>query len=469
MRNKVKSILILFLFVLSCCALFWLTGSRTPWTVFQDAGGKDGVSVFLGDIPVENYDRMGFTRAQILYVGAEDGWLVGTDKGELFLFDMKGKQLWKRSLGIGKLVSLALTGDGKLAYVGESSAEGNLYAVNVHTGDIEWKYKAADFIGADPQNRSQPAPVHIAVDKAGNAFVNMYRFVMHKDGRRGYNGRMIALDPRGNFLWKFPKDETIDSWINWCDVSDRTGRVVIATSAYDFHPDMKYKKTLYIVDKKDGTLLHDTFVDPVQPFHNTVLRGSPTFSADGEYLAGTGSDGRGFLFDKNGKLVWWRFLSKPAKVDGSWINASGRDGYIRPEGVIFSTINTFNRENWQLPTPVEHPSNNSLFVFKPDGTFRYQYRALGTFENIDFASEKLAACSVGRNVRTHNYNAHGALLLNLETGKKERFFHTEGPCQAVAISTDGKRMAGVEAPAMTPEGKLIGSYRLHIWDMRTGS
>ena len=429
MDKKIKSLLILFLFALSCCALFWLTGSRTPWTVFQSIRGKDGVSVFLGDMPAENYDRMGFTRAQILYVGAEDAWLVGTDKGELFLFDM----------------------------------------VNVHTGDIEWKHKAADYIGVDSQNRSLPAPVHIAVDKAGNAFVNMYRFVMNKDGRRGYNGRMIALDPQGKFLWKFPKDETIDSWINWCDVSDGTGRVVIATSAYDFHPDMKYKKTLYIIDKHDGSVLNETFVNPVKPFNNTVLRGSPTFSADGEYLAGTGSDGRGFLFDKNGNVVWWRFLSKPAKVDGSWINASGRDGYIRPEGVIFSTINTFNRENWQLPTPVEHPSNNSLFVFKLDGTYRYQYRALGTIENIDFASEKLAACSVGRNVRTHDYSAHGALLLNLENGKKERFFHTEGPCQAAAISHDGKKMAGVEAPAMTPEGKLIGSYRLHIWDLRTGS
>ena len=234
MGKKIKSLLILFLFALSCCALFWLTGSRTPWTVFQSIRGKDGVSVFLGDMPAENYDRMGFTRAQILYVGAEDAWLVGTDKGELFLFDMTGKQLWKRSLGIGKLVSLALTGDGKLAYVGEHSADGNLYAVNVHTGDIEWKHKAADYIGVDSQNRSLPAPVHIAVDKAGNAFVNMYRFVMNKDGRRGYNGRMIALDPQGKFLWKFPKDETIDSWINWCDVSDGTGRVVIATSAYDF-------------------------------------------------------------------------------------------------------------------------------------------------------------------------------------------------------------------------------------------
>ncbi len=468
MGSKIKNILILCLFALSCCALFWLTGSRTPWTTFRVSAGKDSVSVFLGDVPVENYDRMGFTRAQIKFVGAEDAWLVGTDKGELFLIDMQGKQLWKRSLGIGKLVSLAVTADDRLAYAGESSAEGNLYAINVHTGDIEWKYKAADFVGTDASSRSYPAPVHIAVDGEGNAFVNMYRFVMKKNGSRGYDGRMIAVDAKGRLLWQFPENETIDSWINWCDVNDRSGRVVIATSAYDFRPEMKYKKTLYLLDKKTGTLLHDTFVPPVPPFDNTVMRGSPTFSEDGEYLAGMGSDGRGFLGDKSGKLLWWRFLSKPTKVDDSWINASGRDGYIVKEGAVFSTINTYNRENWQLPTPVEHPSNNSLFLFTLDGNFKYQYRAQGTIEEIAFSPGK-AACAIGRNVRTHDYKAHGASVLNLADGKEERFFHTEGPCQAVAISRDGAWLAGVEAPALTPEGKLIGSYRLHIWKLRKGS
>ena len=100
MVNKIKNIIILILFALSCCALFWLTGSRTPWTAFPVSRGKEGVSVFLGDVPVENYDRMGFTKAQIEYVEAEKAWLIGTDKGELFLIDMQGRQLWKRSLGI---------------------------------------------------------------------------------------------------------------------------------------------------------------------------------------------------------------------------------------------------------------------------------------------------------------------------------------------------------------------------------
>ena len=48
----------------------------------------------------------------------------------------------------------------------------------------------------------------------------------------------------------------------------------------------------------------------------------------------------------------------------------------------------------------------------------------GTMEEIAFAG-RLAACAVGRNVRTHNYKAHGALVLDLKTGKKYSYFPTE--------------------------------------------
>lgn len=465
--SKWKGYLAIVLLVISWVALYWLTGSRTPWNHFGGSDDKNGVSVYLGDIQTQNYDRMGFTRAVVHYAEKEQGWIVGTERGELFLFDNGGQQKWKRSLGIGKLVSLAITHDGALAIVGEVSPEGKIYAVNVHTGDIAWQYKGADFVGSDASQRSYPSIVHIVIDKNDNVYANAYRFLMRKDGSRGYNGRMIKVSSGGKLLWQFPKDEPMDSWINWCDVNDANGRAVLSTSAYDFREDMKYKDTMYFINKDSGELLNSVALAPVEPFDNTVMRGSPNFSADGKYLAAAASDGRGFLFDEKGKMLWWRFLSKPTQVDGAWLNASGRDGFATPYGVVFTTINTFNRENWQLPTPVEHPSNNSIFVFNTDGTFRYQYMAEATMEDLTFAG-KLLACAVGRNVRTHNYKAHGALVIDLEAGKKQSFFATEGPCQAVGISADGRWVAGVEAPALTPQGKIIGAYRLHIWKNEAG-
>lgn len=460
--KKLKGSIALIILILSWFALYWLTGSRTPWLQFttNDSGG---VAVHLGDIPTDNYDRMGFTKAVISYSSQENGWLVGTSRGELFLFDNEGKQLWKRSLGIGKLISACMSRDGATAYIGEQSPEGSLYAVNVKTGDIIWQYKGSDFVGADASQRSFPSVVHIVTDKDNNVYANIYRFLMDKKGNRSYRGRMLAVNSDGNIMWKYPENEAIDSWINWCDVSDANGRVVISTSAYDFREDMQYKDTMYFLNKENGMLLSSTKVEPVPPFDNTVMRGSPNFSKDGKYLAASASDGRGFLFDHNGKKLWQRTLSNPTQVDGAWINASGRDGFATAYGVAFTTINTFNRENWQLPTPVEHPSNNSLFFFGYDGKFKYQYRAEGTMEQLDFA-DSFVACAVGRNVRTHNYSAHGALILDLPTGKQLDFYHTEGPLQAIAISHDGRYVGGVEAPAVTPQGKIIGAHRLHIWD-----
>lgn len=459
--NKLKGYLALFILIFSWLALYWLTGSRTPWQEFTSAQ-ENGVSVHLGDIPTQNYERMGFTKGVVRYAKAEQAWVVGTERGELFLFDSQGKQLWKRTLGIGKLVSLAMSNSGDIAFVGEQSPEGKLYAINTHTGDILWQYKSSSYIGSDPSQRSYPSVVHIVVDKDDNVYANTYRFLMRKDGVRVYNARMLAVNRQGALLWRFPQAEAMDSWINWCDVNDANGRVVISTSAYDFRSDMAYKDTLYFIDKKHGAPLESTFVPPVPPFDNTVMRGSPNFSRDGQFLAAACSDGRGFLFDKQGKILWERFISRPTQVDGAWINASGRDGYVTNHGVVFSTINTYNRENWQLPTPVEHPSCNSIFVFTTEGKYRYQFQAEGTMEELAFA-DKYAACAVGRNVRTHNYKAHGGLVVDLASGKQVDFFPTEGPCQAIAISDDGMQVAGIETPAVTPKGKIIGAYRLHIW------
>ena len=104
--SRIKGCITIGILIISWCLMFWITGSRTPWQTFSSSDRGDEVSVFLGDIPSENYDRMGFTKGLIEYIDNENAWLVGTDRGELFLFDNDGKQIWKRSLGIGKLVSM---------------------------------------------------------------------------------------------------------------------------------------------------------------------------------------------------------------------------------------------------------------------------------------------------------------------------------------------------------------------------
>ena len=112
-----------------------------------------------------------------------------------------------------KRKSLCMSNAGDVAFVGEQSPEGKLYAINTHTGDILWQHKSSAYIGSDPSQRSYPSVVHIVVDKEDNIYANSYRFLMTKDGVRAYNARMLAVAKNGKMLWQFPQQEAMDSWL----------------------------------------------------------------------------------------------------------------------------------------------------------------------------------------------------------------------------------------------------------------
>lgn len=456
-----KKILPLILLGLSWLALLMMTNESKPWYIFSEKPSNVSASVPLGEVSIENYDKMGFTKGLVEYVPSNDTWLVGTDKGEILDIDQSGKVLWKRSLGTGKLISLALSKDHKTAYVGEQSASGQLYALEIATGEILWKYNSSELIGTQPEKRSLPGVMHIVVDKQGNIYFTAYRFLMNADSSREYFTRVVALNPSGQMLWKYPQAEIMDSWVNWCTIDDDK-QIAVSTAISEIKANMKYQDSIYILDRSTGNLITSKTIPPVAPFANTVMRSSPNFDQAGKLLAASTSDGRGLLLNSSGEVLWTRNLSKPQLVESSWINASGRDAYIFDFGVIFTTINTFNRDNWQLPTPVEHPGDNSVFLFDTEGNFKYKTRFSGTVEQLTF-NKGLIACAIGRNVRTHNYKVHGVAIIDAKTGEKNSFFHSAGPTQAVAISSDNKKIAAIEAGAVTPEGEIIGAYRLNIY------
>ena len=50
---------------------------------------------------------------------------------------------------------------------------------------------------AAPAVRMLKTATHIAVDKENNVYANAYRFLMRKDGSRGYNAKMLAVSEEG--------------------------------------------------------------------------------------------------------------------------------------------------------------------------------------------------------------------------------------------------------------------------------
>ncbi len=463
--KRFKTIWVFTLFALTWLALLWLTGSKTPWQIWNTADSGAAHVISLGEMAGRNYDRMGFDGGEVLYVKSDGGWLVGTANGELIHFDKHGSELWSHSVGTGLIRGIAISQDEKMVYAGEKSPDGTLYAMDLSNGNVLWTFQGKSLIGYEAEIQAEPTAIHISNDTKGNVYAIFYRFTVMADGQRGYVSRIISFDQEGHENWRYPAEGNMDAWVNCGALGEKTNRYAFATANYDKSKteDIVYHKNVYVLDATTGKLVSEESIPPMPTFGTTTIRNGLSFSADGEYLAAMASDGRGFLMDKEGHLIWRRDISTLMKVGQSYYNAAGRDALICPEGVVFGTINTFNRENWQLPAPVMHPSGNSLYLFDLDGNYHFRYQAPTEIEEIALAPG-VAALALGRNVRQHNYEAHGVSVVSLTDGSLLNSYHTKGPTQAVAISDDGRYVAGIEVPAVTSEGNLLGAYRLHIWD-----
>ncbi len=452
---------------LTWAALFWLTGSRTPWQMFASNESGAAHTISLGDMAGRPYDRMGFDGGEVLYVSSDKGWLVGTVNGELIHFDENGEEIWRHSVGSGQIRGIAVSADEKVVYAGEKSPDGMVYAMDVKNGDVLWSFRGASVLGYEPDIQAEPTAIHISTDKEGHAYVVFYRYTLDGDGKRSYLSRIISFNADGSERWRYPKEENMDVWVNCGDVSDASSRFAFATANYDKEKERKqtlrYRENVYVLDSRTGEWIHSLEIPPSERFGTTTIRNGLSYSADGEHLVAMASDGRGFYMDKDAHILWERTVSKVMQVGGSWYFAAGRDALFDGDKVLFATINTFNRENWQLPAPVMHPSGNSFFAFDKEGNYLFRYQAPAEIEETRVAGG-VAALAVGRNVRNHDYKAHGVRVVSLKDGTLLNAYHTAGPLQTLAISDDGRRIAGIELPAVTPEGSLIGAYRLHIWE-----
>ena len=438
-------------------AVLGATTSQT--TVYQRVAEID-----LGPVDVKNYQRMGFTRGIVKF--SPDGkWLgVGTENGQLMLFTTHGNLLWRKANGLGKLTAMEFSADSQVLYVGENSVEGNLYCFDINSGQERWKTSSAKDIGADIRRKSYPGIVRIVTDKKARVYALAQRHEKVDGGQNVYRGKIYCLTQQGRQAWEFPV-VPMDAWVNWMSVDDAGQLLTFGTANFEPETHYRFDKNIYGIDAELGIASWDAAISPQPPYERTILRGSPNLAADGRNLAALASDGRAFLFDSNGSERWRRFLSQPKEINGVYLNALGRDAYVVGDRVVFATINTYNNANWQMPTPVEHPSGNSLFLFSLEGSFVKKWQAGGSIDELAFSSQGLVA-AIGRNTKTKDLSVHGLVLLRLSDGEIIDRIASEGPCIATAISPDGRFAAGIEAPIQTDSGTIVGKYRLILIEKR---
>lgn len=440
-------------------------------TAGREAGGgayRQVAQLSLGQVEVKNYQRMGFTRG-ILRFSPDSGRLaVGTENGQVIILSAAGEVLWRRPAGLGKVTAMEFSPDGACLYVGETSADGSLYCLDAASGRERWKSGLAAGLGVDLRRKSYPGVIRILTDQAGRIFALAQRYDRSAAGESVYRAKIFCVSPEGGEIWQYPAGEAMDAWVNWLGADTQGRRIVFGTANFDTDRRYRYDKNVYCLDAGSGTEAWSAVIEPTPPFQRTILRGSPNIAADGEYVAAMASDGRAFLFDARGRELWRRHLSAPKKIGEVYLNAVGRDAYVLGDFAVFTTINTYNNANWQLPTPVEHPGSNSLFVFDAAGRFTAKWRAGGGIEEMAFASARRIAVAVGRNTKTKDPGVHGVYVLAMPNAAAVEKLATAGPCAAVAISPDERLVAGIEAPLQMDDGSIIGGYRLWLWE-KSGS
>lgn len=415
--------------------------------------------ILLGKVEIRGYKQMGSTPGLVRLSPDGARIVVGTEAGEVLLFDLQGGRIWSRKIGMGKISALEFSQDSRRIFVGENSQQGAVICIDAATGSERWRKASVDELGVDIRQKTFPGIMSITVDGVGNAYAVALRSIRFPNGKTEYFARIYKFDDQG-VMTLFPRDQNLDVWVSWCDVDKSGTNLVFATSDYTPGPERKYKDNIYAFDAQTGVLRWSQALPTVAPYDRTNMRFGPEISEDGQYLGGVSADGRAFFLDADGKLLWARTLSAPQKIQGIYLNATGL--HIRHVGeyVAFSTGNTYNRANWQLPTPVEHPQSNSIFLFDREGNLRKRRNLGGMVEELKVTGSQLIV-AVGRNIRTKDAAVHGMVALSTPELDIVDSMPMEGPC--VAVAANDAYIVGMEAPLQLDGGEVLGAYRIHVW------
>ena len=413
----------------------------------------------LGKVEIRGFRQMGSTPGLVRMSPGGDRIAVGTENGDVMVFNTEGSPVWRRKIGMGKISALEYSPDGRLILIGETSQQGAIICVDAATGGEKWRRQSVDELGVDLRQKTFPGIMSIAMDDSGNAYAVALRSLRFPNGQTDYFARIYKIDTAGK-VELFPRDHNLDVWVSWCDI-DSTGKLLVfGTSDYTPGPYRRYQNNIYQFDARTGENRWSLHTETVEPYERTNMRFGPKWSQDGKYMSGVSADGRAFFVDAAGKLVWSRVLSAPQRIQGVFVNATGlHTQHIGPYA-IFSTGNTYNRANWQLPTPVEHPQSNSVFLFDREGNLLKRRKLGGMIEEMKPVGQELAV-AIGRNIRTKDASIHGVALLSTPELELVDWLPAAGPCVAVAASP--KHVVTMEAPLQLDNGEVVGDYRILVW------
>ncbi|BBB89412.1 WD40 repeat domain-containing protein [Methylomusa anaerophila] len=410
----------------------------------------------------------------------------------VYVYNRTGKKLWDYGVPNGTPISAVFADDGKTLFIGEASADANLYAFETLSGNLLWKYSFSPIIGQgtnrNPSNR--PKVRNLAV--SGNMIVAGSEYVQRVVEKAGEKvvvtnptqSIMMAFDTStGNTLWRYPAAGVMDTTISRISVSADGQKVLFANYIHANPGSIDTQQypdgVIRLINGKTGELAAAYTLRPARPTFKWVgINEGINMSPNGKYAAVFIGDNRGMLFDlsevdlnkKNGNIkpVWLYQVSKIIQVSGVPVYASGNVARVRDDGTVyFMTTATYMADkSFALAPSFTHPDATTLFAYDRSGNILWKWQTEGGLGKARFSADsRYMVAGIYHNYVARKKERSGLYCLDLQAAGPDKlvwFYPTGGVAICGNIAADGTTIAGSESPLRREDGTLTGEHRLHI-------
>ncbi|HWR40458.1 MAG TPA: PQQ-binding-like beta-propeller repeat protein [Patescibacteria group bacterium] len=420
-----------------------------------------------------------------------DGRYIGVASFDhnIYMYGADGKKMWEYRIPGGVGMTIAFAPDSLRVYVGEASAEANVYALDTATGKIIWQYAMAADIGGQDSVKWNSRPKVTGLVVSGEKVIVSAEYVQRvaiKNGERAKVKYVTACVIRsmdgtnGDGNWRYPEQGVMDTGVSKITVSADGTKLAFANHSWSRGQEYPDGGVRILNGITGGQIGFHLLAPKGGQFSYVGIFDGIDLSSNGQYLAVITADNRGMLFDAGSittggephqemPLLWQRQVSKIQEVGGVPVYAYGNTAHTDNNGqVFFMTGATFVADKTATTgaPPFLHPDATTMFAYGNDGECLWRWQSEGGISKLRFSRDgKYAVLPVYHNYVTRQKDRAGIYCLDLQRSRGEPlvwFYPLAGVAVAVGISDRNGLIAGVEIPVRQMDDRPVGKHRLHI-------
>ncbi|MBN1337637.1 MAG: hypothetical protein JXB39_16920 [Deltaproteobacteria bacterium] len=409
---------------------------------------------------------------------------VGTRLGTLLLIDPStGEVTAERDFPEAVVKRVAWSARGDVLYAGEQSPDAFLHALDPRTLDTRWSLRLADEVGTSPAPPGDdlygiytlPGVYGLEVLPDGALLVSAVHGWNDTHGARCNRSRLLVLDPSGNVLAAWPRENAADATLMHprVDASGRLAAVPVGRSAEGPPPADLPVHGVQILTLPDLEPAAAFVPPPLEPWFDSVFawEAVDVSARLDRVLLGLG-DGRLFVVPIAQDAAPLRLdLGTPVVSGGVPLAASVGFGFFHQDTLVSQTA----RSNIPYGNPIPdvrpawaHPAENAIRVHDLEGRLQWEWRGPHALAGLSLGPGDLLVAGAGPRVADDRRDLFGALLFRLDgegTGYERLVTAcpTSGPVFIHhALSAQGL-LAVAAFPFLGGDGALEGDYEVVVF------